>query len=50
MTNVLIAIYMGAAVAADQEAKVTPLGTQELEGMPGTLGRGAPVGTRKRRP
>jgi hypothetical protein len=49
MTKVLIAIYMGAAVAAAQEAKVTPLRTQELEGMPGTLGRGAPVGTRKRR-
>jgi quercetin dioxygenase-like cupin family protein len=38
LTRVLIAMFVAAAAAAAQEAKVTPLMTQELKGIPGKEG------------
>ena len=38
MTKVLIVLFMAATAAADQDAKVTPLMTQELTGMAGKEG------------
>jgi quercetin dioxygenase-like cupin family protein len=38
MTKLLIAIFVAAAAAAAQEAKVTPLMTKELSGIPGKEG------------
>ena len=39
MTKVLIAIFLLVASAAAQDAKVTPLMTQDLAGIPGKEGR-----------
>jgi quercetin dioxygenase-like cupin family protein len=38
MTKLLITIFVAAAAAAAQEAKVTPLMTKELSGIPGKEG------------